>query len=222
MAIGSFTDLNVTEDYADDTKLLESQLTTQNTSIETVVNTTILRNMEQGFKDCFGNSNYTFDNDGAANLTNNLFDKQYVETEYTGGDIAIGTSADVGYAAVDAVNAVVTITPEVIGKYRAVFTFTHTATSTATTEMDVDVTFRITDGTTASATINSGGYVAATAASSGVIRNPVTITKVFDFTTTSSKTITLQKYVRTATAVSANVVNALEANGEILMHIEKI
>ena len=218
----SLTDLTVTENYADGAQLTFAQLEAQNTSIETAVNTTGLRNIEQLAKDCFGDANYTFNSDGDASLTNTLFDKQYVQSSYTGGDISIGTSADGAYAAVDAVNAVISIVPEIIGKYRATFTFTHRATSTATTEMEADVSFRITDGTTASPAVNSGGYIPATAANSGVLTNTVTLSYIFDFTTTSTKTITLQKYVRTATALSANVVNALAANGEITMSIEKI
>jgi hypothetical protein len=222
MAVGTLTNLDVTEDYADGKQLTEAQLQAQNTSIETSVNTTLMRNLEQLAKDAYGNANYTFNSDGNASLTNTLFDKQYVESTYNGGDISIGTSADVSWTAVDGVNAVVSITPEIIGTYRATFVFTHRATSTATTEMEADVGFRITDGTTASAVVNSGGYVPATAANSGELSNVITISKVFNFTTASSKTVTLQKFVRTATALSANVVNALAANGELYMAIEKV
>jgi len=222
MTIGTFTDANVTEGYASGTFLTQTQLNTAMTSIETYVNTTIMRNLEQGFKDCFGNLNYTFDSDGNPNLTNTLFDKQSAVDYYNGGSISIGTVADAGWISVDAVNAAVSITPEIAGKYRAVFYFNHRATSTATTEFSVETGFRLTDGTDASYAVNSGGKMPATVAGSGIFIHPVFLTHIFTWTTTTAKTISLQKYNRTCTAVSANVVDALAANGELYMLVEKL
>jgi hypothetical protein len=222
MTIGTLTDLNVTENYAANTTLTETQLNTAMTSIESTVNTTALRNLEQLAKDSWGNANYTFDSDGAANMTNTLFDKQTAVDYYNGGNISIGTAATVAWAAVDAVNAAVSITPEVAGKFKATFNFTHRAASTATTEFELDIGFRITDGTDASYATNSGGYMAATAANSGEFIHPVCITHIFTWTTTTAKTVTLQYYNRTCTDVDSNVVSAAAATGEIYMTIEKI
>ena len=222
MTVGTITDLSITKNYADDTRWTEAQLDAFKSSIETFVNTSIARNLEQVAKDAFGNANYTLDSDGSPNLTNTLFNKQSATDSYNGGDISLGTSADVSYAAVDAVNAAVTITPEIIGKYRAVFTFSHIAEFTATTEGQCETSFLITDGTTNSSSIMSGGYMPATAANSGRFVNPISITHEFNFTTTSAKTITLQKFNRTMTAVNANSVGATSTTGEIYMVIEKV
>lgn len=218
----SITDLTVTEGYADDTKLTQTQLNTAMTSIETHSNTKLARNLEQLAKDCWSNANYTFTDDGVASKTNSLFDKQYGTDYYNGGNISIGTAATVAWAAVDAVNASISFTPETIGKYIVTCYFTHRATSVATTEFSIDVGFRITDGTDASYAVNSGGYLPATAAGSGIFIHPVFLTHVFNWTTTAAKTVTLQYYNRTCTQVSANVVAAAAASGEIFIVCHKL
>lgn len=218
----AITDLNATEGYVDGTFLTQAQLNAMVASIETFCNTSLARNVEQVAKDAWGTANYTLNSTGAASLANTLFDKQYSTDYYNGGSISIGTAADAGWANVDAVNAAISITPELAGKYRAIFHFNHRATSTATTEFAIETGFRITDGTDASYAINSGGKMAATAGGSGLFIHPVAITHVFNWTTTTAKTITLQKYNRTCTDVSANVVDAAAALGEVYMVIEKI
>ena len=222
----AISDLVVDKSYADGEKLSEAILDAalkvgDPDSIEDYLNKYVKDNLLQLAKDVMPGA-YTFDNDGAGNNVNSIFNKQSVTDFYNGGNIDIGVAVDGAWIAVDAVNAAITITPEYVGKYRAVFYFTHRATSTATTLMDVDVGFRLTDGTDASYAVNSGGRVAATGAGSGVVINPVYLTCQFDWGTTTAKTVTLQKYVRTATDVNANVVAAAAASGEIYMLIEKI
>lgn len=221
MAI-SITDLAVTENYADGTILTFAQLTAAMTSIETGVNTYAFRNIEQLAKDAFPEASYTLNNDGSKNITSTLWDKQVETDNYDGGDISIETSTDSGWESVDAVNAAISITPELPGKYKATFVFTHKVTSTATTLMAADTSFRITDSTDASQTQNSGATLAATGSGSSVAQNTVVITHVFNFSTTSAKTITLQKWNRTMTAVSANTVNASSTTGGLYMIVEKI
>lgn len=218
----SITDLAYTKSYDDLAVPTEAIFDAAFTSIQTHINDSIGDNLQQLAKDCFGATTYTFTSDAVAARTNNLFNKQYATDYYNGGDISIGTAATVAWAAVDAVNASIAITPEVIGQYRAVFTFNHRVTSSDTTLMVADIGFRITDGTTASYAINSGGTTAATGAGAAVLIHPVTITCVFDWATTTAKTVTLQYYNRSCTAVAANVVNAAAATGEITMVVEKI
>ena len=215
-------DYTATKTYDDKEVCDETDLDTTYTAFQTFVNTSLKANLQQLARDCFGIVDYQFDSDGAAQYTNNLFDKQYITDFYNGGDIAIGVVADAAWGAVDAVNAAVTITPEKVGAYRATFYFTHRVTSTATTEFTADVGFRITDGTDASYAVNSGGRIPATAGGSGEFYNPVFLTCVFDWATTTAKTVTLQNYNRTLTDVSANVVAAAAATGEIYMIVEKI
>lgn len=221
MAI-TISDLNATENYDDGTVLTEAQLNTMVASIETYANVSLKLNLIQLAKDAFPEASYAFTSDGVKAITSTLWDKQYVDDYYDSGDITIGTSADVAYAAVDAVNAIITITPEMAGKYKATFYFTHEATSSATSLMAVDVSFRITDGTTASQPINSGGTLAAPGSGSSVLQNAVTLVHVFNFTSLTAKTITLQKFVRTASNVSTNLVNASSTTGGIYMVVEKI
>ena len=222
MASPTLTDHTLTKTYDDLTVLDEADLDASFNAIVTYINDTLKDNLQQLARDAYGTTDYTFDSDGVAQYTNNLFDKQYAEDFYNGGDISIGVAADAAYAAVDAVNAAIAFTPEKAGRYRADFYFVHRATSTATTLMDIDVSFRITDGTNASYAVNSGARMAAAGAGSEIIIHPIYISMTFNWATTAARTITLQKFVRTATAVSANVVNAAAATGEIWMSVEKI
>jgi len=218
----SITDLTSTKQYADDTKWTEAQADAWRTSSDDHINTKISRNIEQIGKDAWGNDNYTLNDNGDPSLDNTLFDKQFETENYNGGDITIGTSADVGYAAVEAVNAAISITPELPGRYRVDFRFTHRVTSNATSEMTAETSFRLTDGSTASPCISSGGRVPATAAGSGVLIFPVHLSHIFEWDSTSARTITLQKFNRSMTNISANVVNATPTTGEISMTVEKV
>ena len=191
-------------------------------AFQTQINDKIADNLCQLAKDCYGNTDYQFDSDAAAQYSNNLFDKQYATDYYNGGNISIGTVATGAWAAVDAVNCSLAFTPEKAGKYRVTCYFTHRATSTATTLMVVDIGFRLTDGTDASYAVNSGGTCAATGAGSGIYIHPCFITHVFNWTTTTAKTISLQYYNRTCTSVNANVVAAAAASGEVYIVAEKI
>ena len=216
------SDLNITEGYQDNQKLTEAQLNASMASIETYVNTYLTNNLEQLAKDSHGASTYTFGNTGAALYTYNLFDKQTGLSSYSGGNIDIGTTADGAWASVDAVNAIVTMTPEKAGKYKVTFMFTHRATSSTTTEFTIETSFRLSDGTSASYHFNSGGYLPATAGNSGLVINPITISYIFTWADIAAKTIYLQKYNRATTAVNANVVCGSDANGIIMMSVEKI
>jgi len=222
MASPTLTDLAYTKNYADLEVWTEAEADIVFASFQTYINDTVKDNLQQLARDAFGVTDYTFDSDGAAQYTNNLFDKQQATDTYNGGDITIGTTADAAYASVDAVNAAIAFTPEKAGRYMAVFTFVHRAVTTATTEGTIETSFRITDGTDASMAVRSGGYLPATAANSGILCVPVTIFNLFNWTTTVARTVTLQKFNRTGTNISTNVVSATAASGEINMTIWKI
>lgn len=221
MAI-SITDLAVTEGYADGTILTFAQLTAAMTSIESGLNTRGFRNIEQIAKDCFPEASYTLDSDGAKNITSTLWDKQVVQDDFGGGDISIETTTDSGFEDVNAVDIVLYITPELPGKYKATFNFVHEVTSTATTLMAAKTAFRLTDGSDASGPQYSGATLAATASGSSVYRSIITLVHIFNFTTTTEKTIKLQKYNSVMTGVSSNTVNANATSGWIYMMVEKI
>lgn len=218
----SIPDLSITKTYADGKKLKENQLDAANDSIDTYVETYLRNNLEQLAYDVFGDATYSFYNTGSQSVTNSVYDKQSAESLYAAGNIDIGTVADAGWGAADASNAVIVFTPEKRGKYKATFTFTHSAASAATTEFTCVTSFRITDGADVSAMVNSGGVIPATAAGSGTITNPITISHIFEWTTTSPKTIALHKYNRTMADVDSNVVAASATAGELMMMVEKI
>jgi hypothetical protein len=218
----ALADLAYTETYNDGEILDEGDLDSAFESLQTYINTSIKDNLVQFAKDSFGEAAYTFNDDGLASRTNTLFDKQYSEVKYVAGDLDIGTTVDGAYGAVDAVNAAMAFTPEVAGKYRVTFTFTHTFTLTATTEGTCETLFKLTDGTADSGTARSGGYFPAVAANSVRVAAPITITKIFNWTDTVAKSVSLQKRVIAATNVSSNYMSATAATGELTMSVEKI
>lgn len=225
MAI-TITALTVDKDYADGTKLTEAQLDAlagvgAYVSVEDYCNTQLKLNIIQGFRDAFGDALYTLNDNGIATRTWTLFNKQYATKTYNGGNITLGLAADAGWQTADAVNAATTFTPETAGQYKVTFEFTHKMVSTATTECTIDVSFRITDTTTASHVVNSKIRIPATAGGSGEILHPVTVSVIFDWTA-AAKTVLLQKYVRTLTAVGTNAIAASGTEGELYIVIEKI
>jgi len=225
MAI-TITTLAVDKDYLDGTKLTEGQLDAAfgigaYTSTEDYCNTQLRLNIIQGFKDAFGDALYTLNNDGVATRTWTLFNKQYATKTYNGGNINLLLVADAGWQTVDAVNAATTFTPETAGQYKVTFEFTHKMVSTATTECTIDVSFRITDTATAGHVVNSKIRIPQTAGGSGEILHPVSVSAVFDWTA-AAKTVLLQKYNRTVTAVGTNAVAASGTEGELFIIIEKL
>lgn len=221
--MASITDFNytTTKTYDDLTLLDETDLDTTNNAFQSYINAR-KNDLVRLANDCHGTS-YVLDGTAVVSTyTNSLFEKQQSTVSYNGGDISIGTGADVAYAAVDAVNAAITFTPERAGRYRAVFMFTHLFVLNATSEGQCETSFRITDATTASMSVRSGGYAPAPAANSIRRAIPIVITHIFNWADTNPRTITLQKFNRLATNVNSNVVAATAATGEFYALIEKI
>lgn len=215
---------NVLDKQYDDLKILdEAQLDAAYNDLNNFVNTQIRQNLLQLAKECHGNgSDVQFDNDGVANFTATIYNKQTGIRTYNAGDVNIGTSADGAYADADAANLSISFTPERPGKYAVHFVFTHLVILNATAEGQCEVSFRITDGVTSSPAQRSGGYHGAPAANNTRIVRPVCIVFEFDWNDTTTRTIKLQKFVRAATQVNANQVAASAANGEFYARVEKI
>lgn len=116
MAVAS---LAVTKSYADGNFLTEAILDTAFQSIQTYTNTYVKNNFDQLRKDCFSATaaQYDFDNDGVANRTYNLFNKQVQVYTYATG-IVLSTATFSGF--VDIANASFSFTPEKAGWYRFV------------------------------------------------------------------------------------------------------
>jgi len=216
----TIADADFTPQYEDGKVLTQAQLENMDiTDLQAYMN-----DRKDNFVTLFNNVYGNFVTDVDLDLTNSVYDKQTATDSYNGGDINLGTTAGGAYSSVDAVNASLSFTPELEGKYKITFNFSHTITTTATSEGECFTSFRLIDGdtVTASPSVISGGYMAATVANSGKLSIPVSLSLVINYTNTAPKTIFLQKWVRSATNISANVVGATAATGEIYMTVEKI
>lgn len=193
------------------------------TSCQGFINTKLVNNIIQLATDSIG-SGIVFTDNGTAQFTNSLFQKQNSTNLYNGGDISIGTSADVAFVNVDAVNAAISFTPERIGQYRLVANFSHTFKLTIATEGECETIFQLTDGTLRTPIVKSGGYypVTTSVGTQISISTPLSITGIFNWTDINPKTITLQKWVKTASNISSQIIGGSSSNGEIYLMIEKI
>lgn len=217
----SITDLAFTKTYDDLEILDEADLDNAYNSIQIYINDKVKDNLVQLATDSMG-TDYTFTDDGVPSFTNTVYAKQFVTDSHSGGDTSLGLLVDGVYSTVDAVNLSLTFTPERTGQYRAVFTFTHAFALTAVTEGQCETSFRISDGVSNSFSVRSGGYLPAPVANQGRLSHPISITHVFNFTDTSTRTIVLQKQNLAMTAVATNIVGGSTTNGEFFAVIEKI
>lgn len=227
MAAPTISPLAIDKEYAEGETLTEVQLDAAlidsgTTAVQGYLNEKISPNIVQLAKDCQGDD-YDFTDTGDANFTWSLYEKQWEEHLYNGGDISIGVVTDASFASVDAINAALTFTPERVGRYRVTFKFTHFFELNATSEGSCQVLFRIYDGAGDSAIEKSGGYFPATAANAVQFSNPVLLTYIFEVTTAEVPvTFLLQKRVMAATNVSVNQVSATATTGEFYASVEKV
>src|SRR3990167_8084467 len=114
------------------------------TSVQTHINDKVADNLVQHALDSYGSA-YTFDNDGLAQYTNNLYDKLTATDTYTGGDFTLTTTG--AWTDVDATNASIAFTPEIAGDFRVTFQFSFESVSSNATN-ETDIRFRLTDSTT--------------------------------------------------------------------------
>jgi hypothetical protein len=133
---------------------------------------------------------------------------EFTQSEYAGGDIALGLTSDAGWVDVDATNAVITITPSTAGSYRVTFTFEHVFSGTGNTT----VQFRLTDGTSNLSPI--GSYISniGSGANGGMV---VSVSAIFTWTAIL-QTIKLQKWNTIVTAST----NKLVASGNTVLHMD--
>jgi hypothetical protein len=131
----------------------------------------------------------------------------YNETTYSTGAISIGTTVAGAFGDVDATNASITFTVNCTGRYKIEFHFTHLlAANAAGAASTGTVRWRLTDGTTNKEAIETGLIHDGDVGNTGAIRIPVTMSSVFNFTSTGSKTIKLQYENITMTAIGTNQV----------------
>lgn len=210
----SITDLAWTDNFADNKKPFLTDLRTALDSIQTQLNDKVSDNLVQVTKDAYGSS-YTFDNDGVAQYTNNLYDKKTAVDSYTGGNFSISTTG--AWTDLDATNASIQITPEIAGDFKFDFLFSVQAVSSNATN-EVDVRFRITDGTTSSTATPRLKLI--TGVTATTYTHPVHLTHVFDSMSVALQTVKLQYFISTLTNATLTVLAV--SNDPIAMYAEKI
>lgn len=149
----------------------------------------------------------------------------YNQSVYGGGNISIGTTNDGAYADVDATNAQITFTVNVPGRYLVSFAFQVQADSTvAAANFSSFTRFRLTDGTNNSNTTEFGGTIgsAAAAGKSHTLWNLFIVDHVFNFTSSGSKTVKLQKQNIVSTDISVRRILCDGTDGSIVMKAFRI
>ena len=169
--------------------------------------------LEQLALDCFPSS-YTFDRDGVKNLTMSLYDVTTAVDSYTGGDFTITTAG--AWTDLDLTNASIAVTPEIAGDFRVTFQFAVECVSSNATN-EADVRFRLTDGTTASTFTPRVKLVTGASGTTTVV--PVSLSYVYDAWTAAAKTVRVQYYITTRTAMAIKVY--ANTNDPLTMDVEK-
>lgn len=138
------------------------------------------------------------------------FVADYSQSDYAGGNIALGTATDASFVDVDSTNAAIAITPTSPGKYRAVFTFSDIFTALACITC-----FRVTDGVS-----NSGPVETGTDSEGGNSRfSGISVSCIFAWGDTTARTVKLQKRVVTASGITFHVLGA-DSLTERALHME--
>lgn len=210
----SISDLSYTNNMASNKKPFLTDLVETLDSVQTYINDSIKDNLIQLALDSYPAA-YAFDSDGLAQYTNNLYDKLTATDSYTGGDLTISTTG--AWTDLDAINAAITLTPELAGDFKVTFQFIlESVTSNATNE--TDIRFRLTDSTTASTFTPRVKLI--TAASGTTTAVPVSLSYVYDAWSAAAKTVKLQYYITTATATVIKVY--ANTNDPLVMDAEKV
>ncbi len=207
------SDLDYTDDFEPANKPVITDFRTSLDAIETYVNDR-KDDLEQLRKDAYGSA-YVFDQDAAAQYTNNLYDKLTAVDSYAGGDFTISTTG--AWTALDSTNVAVAITPELAGDFRATFSFSVSAVSSNATN-EIDVRFRLTDGSTQSTQLPRVKLVTGVTATTNVV--PVTLSYTYLSLAASAQTIKLEYFITTSTAMTLKVL--ANSNDPILMELEKV
>ena len=127
---------------------------------------------------------------------------------YTSGDISIGTSTDNSYDDVDATNAQITFNVNLPGKYIIRCNFSYSVQGDTGLSLSSQTSFRLTDGTNNSLPIAVGGSMPSLLGFNNSIVVPIFLSGIFNFATTGSKTVKLQKKNTASTNVNTRSVLA--------------
>lgn len=201
----AIADLTYTNNMAANKQPFLTDLEAAIQSVEDYINAYAKDNLVQLAKDCYPAA-YTFDNDGAAQYTMDLYQKTHVTDTYTAGDINIAGLA--AWTDVDAANASITYTPELQGDFKNLFQFNIGITSTNAANETL-VRFRLTDGTDVSDAIaNISAHDIANAEQAIFSIN---LMHTFINHTAVAKTVKLQYYIDTLTNVTIDVLASVDS-----------
>jgi|SRR5882724_2022512 len=145
----------------------------------------------------------------------------YNSASYSTADIDIGTTNDGAFADVDATNATLTFTVNNTGRFLVNFQFSLNIVGGVGLAVTSSTIFRLTDGTNPSSAIQAGTAQPASVAFSESITIPFNLQAVFNFTSTGSKTIKLQKQNLTSTNIGTRTVEA-DSNSPLSMFAVRI
>lgn len=209
----SIADLAYTNNVVTNKRPFPTDLDTAFLSVQTYVNS-LKNSTVQLAKDSFPSA-YALNGTGVATQVHSLYDKLYNANSYTGGDYTISTTG--AWTDLDASNAIVTITPEIAGNFKTNFMFSVSCVSSNATNA-ADVRFRVTDGTTNSIFNPRIHLITGVTATTNV--SPIALSFVFDSWSASLKTVKLQYFITTLTAMTIKVL--ANSNDPISMIAEKI
>lgn len=195
MAVAS---LSVSKTYADGQSLTEAKLDTSFQSIQTYTNTSVVNNFNQLRKDAFGTV-YDYDNDGNANRTNTLFNKQSGSASYTTG---LNMSLSGTFSTWTNVSASMNLvfTAEATGKYMLMAQFSHEIEHPAGDAFETNFTLW---NSTAATTI--GHRVRHRHRESGAVEfsiTPIFLHYIFNIATTSAATYTVRYNIPNRSSVT--------------------
>lgn len=145
----------------------------------------------------------------------------FSSNSYAGGNISIGTSNDGSFADVDATNAKITFTVNLVGKYLVFFSFSLDTLGTTGVSHNTATSFMLTDGTNNSKVVSAGALLPGVTLFASGITNAIQLKHIFDFQTTGSKTIKLQKKNTVSGNVATRQVLA-NSNSEIAMFAVRV
>jgi len=135
---------------------------------------------------------------------------EFAQTEYTAGDLSLGTVTDGGWVDVDAVNASITITPSYPGSFVVTFSFAHQTTFSSDADYRGSTQFRLTDGTTALEGVQADH--------TGYQTKPVNVSAIYTWSDVLSHTVKLQKYNKNISGVLAT--NKVLASSGNTLHMD--
>lgn len=133
----------------------------------------------------------------------------FVQNEYSGGNISVGTAADGGWVDVDGANAALVIVPAASGSYQATFGFDFQSTWGAVG--DLVVWFRLTDGSQSLAAIAVDRH---NFGSLAVVSDAINLSGIFTWTSTNPRTVKLQRWIQLANNVTSSFI--LATGGPVL------